>query len=118
MNYKPPPENYIMNKTKYMIVSTTNPKGVPNLAHSLLEIFSFEAVIIFGIFPGINIPPLINKPISIAVTVVIYKTFPFSFTFKSYFLAQYIPTCLNTPSGSERFHIAVFALISSISVIR
>ena len=42
---------------------TNNPKGAPNLAHSELLILSFPAEIIFGMLPGINIPPAIKSPI-------------------------------------------------------
>lgn len=39
-----------------MVIS---PTGTPKLAHSLLVMLSFPAAIIFGILPGISIPPLI-----------------------------------------------------------
>ncbi len=47
---------------------TIRPKGTPHAAHSLLLIFNLEAETIFGILPGISIPPLINRPMIMAVT--------------------------------------------------
>jgi len=62
------PENYIFSQnriTKYTAMDTS-PSGTPSLAHSLLVIPSFPAEMIFGIFPGISIPPAIKRPIRAA----------------------------------------------------
>ena len=43
-----------------------NPTGRPKTAHSLLVMFNLPAAMIFGIFPGMSIPPAIRRPIRIA----------------------------------------------------
>ena len=40
--------------------------GRPKTAHSLLVMFNLPAAIIFGIFPGISIPPAMRRPSKIA----------------------------------------------------
>lgn len=42
-----------------------NPTGRPITAQDRLEIRSFEAVMIFGMFPGISIAPAMTTPIRI-----------------------------------------------------
>lgn len=54
--------------TKYNAIAV-NPTGNANLAYSRLVIFNFPAAIMLGMFPGINIPPLIIKPMRIALIV-------------------------------------------------
>jgi hypothetical protein len=44
-----------------------NPTGSPIIAQDRLDILSFEAAIIFGILPGISMPPEIITPMRIPV---------------------------------------------------
>lgn len=53
---------------KYATIAT-NPIGTAKRAYCKLEIFKFAAAMIFGIFPGINIPPLTVSPSKIALIV-------------------------------------------------
>ena len=49
--------------TKYKSINT-DATETPSFAYSLLLILSLCSYIIFGMFPGISIPPLIKSPIS------------------------------------------------------
>lgn len=51
---------------KYATIATS-PTGTANLAYCKLVILKLAAAMMFGIFPGINMPPLIVNPNKIAL---------------------------------------------------
>ena len=51
----------IYSKGTEKTIIIVKPSGMPTFAHSLLGISSLFAEIMFGIFPKINIPPLIYQ---------------------------------------------------------
>src|SRR5690606_40327393 len=56
----------MMMTMKYATIATS-PTGTANLAYCKLVILKLAAAMMFGIFPGINMPPLIVNPNKIAL---------------------------------------------------